>query len=147
MEINKFKADLQVEIKNAMLNKDKLTLNTLRSISTAIINAEKSNNISINIIDIISTLAKQRQQSIDGFIAGGNNELAEMEKQELYILNQYLPQKMNSNEIENIINDLLNNDFKDITIKEQGKLIKFFKDKYPGQDISLVSSIIKQKLS
>lgn len=147
MTIQEFQVEINAGIKLAMLAKDKIRLETLRSINNAIVNAEKSANAkAVNHIDILNSLAKQRQQSIDAFDKGGNLELAGIEQVELTILESFMPSKLADNEIADIVLKMLKNEFKGVTMKEQGTVINAFKLKYPGQNIGVVINTIKANI-
>lgn len=137
--------ELQEKMKEAMRSKDTLALSTYRSMITALTNVEKSGK-TVNEIEIFSTLAKQRQQSIEQFTNGGNLEMAEQEKAELEIIKTFLPSQMNDDELEQAIIELIDSINSELSIKDMGRVIGMFKSKYDGQDMSKVSKIIKNKL-
>ena len=59
-------------------------------------------------IKIIQTLVKQRKESIELYIKGGRNALADIEKSEINLLTSYLPQMMPENDIKNIVEAVIN---------------------------------------
>ena len=59
-------------------------------------------------IKIIQTLVKQGKESIELYIKGGRNELADIEKNEINLLTSYLPQMMPENDIKNIVEAVIN---------------------------------------
>lgn len=90
----------------AMKAKDSVKLNTLRSLSTAFVNEliSKKKRPDEELPDedalaVISRAVKQRKDSIEQFEKGGRADLAETEKQELAILEAYLPAQMSDEEI------------------------------------------------
>ena len=58
-------------------------------------------------VQVIRKQAKQRQDSIESFEKGGRAELAEKEKEELAILNSYLPQAMSPDELANVVRETI----------------------------------------
>ncbi len=84
------------EMKDAMRSKDKLRLETLRSMRTAFLNEMKKDNsetLSDEIcIGLLRRLEKQRKESIDAFEKGGRTEQAAAERAELSVLSEFLPQ-------------------------------------------------------
>ncbi len=101
---------LQVEIKNsikdAMLSKDAVRLDALRSVVAAFTNdlvarGRKPDEALSDeeVLAIITKLSKQRKDSIEQFTKGGRPELAEKEKQELDVLQKYLPEMMSKDEV------------------------------------------------
>lgn len=149
MTTETFKNDIQAGIKAAMIAKDTIKLETYRSINNAIGLFEKNaDNLgkSFDPIAIVTSLAKQRQQSIEGFVKGGNEEAAEKERQELAILNTFLPQKMTDADLILALNEVIMEMTPVPTIKEMGKIVAAFKAKYPGQDMGKVTGFIKTVL-
>src|ERR1043166_6290843 len=97
------------DLKEAMRSKDAMKLGVLRMVKAALKNAaiEKGGpNEVINdaeAIQVIRKQAKQRQDSIESFEKGGREELAAKEKEELSILNSYLPAAMTAEELKKIV--------------------------------------------
>lgn len=91
------------DLKSALKEKNKLKLETIRSIRALILDLEKSGkDIQItpeDEIKILSGAAKKRKESIEQFEAAGRTELAEKEKAELEIINTYLPKQLSKDEI------------------------------------------------
>ncbi len=138
------------DMKSAMRNKDSFKLSVIRMLKGAIqleqIN-KKRDLIDEEIIDVTSKQIKMRKDSITEFSKANRIDLVNQNKKEIEILNQYMPEQLSEEEIEKIINEVfdrikpLNNTFigpimKEITPKVKGKA-----------DMSLVNSIIKDKLS
>ena len=98
--------ELRTTLKEAMKAKNDVLLRTVRSIMTACTNelvatsrTPQSELTDEETITVIKRLAKQRKESIVQFEAAGRNELAEPEKEELAILESYLPTLMSEEEI------------------------------------------------
>ena len=73
-------------------------------------------------IKIIQTLVKQRKESIELYIKGGRNELADIEKNEINLLTSYLPQMMPENDIKNIVEAVIN-EVGATSISDMGKIM------------------------
>ena len=142
MELQKFKDILKNDTIDAMKSKNSIKLSTLRSIASAITNAEKSGK-DFKYIDILSMLAKQRQQAIEQYTAGNNEIAAKQEAEELEFIQEYLPKQVSEDELTTIINDFLNSYDGVKTMKDMGKVMNYIKSNYPGQDMKLVSDIAK----
>lgn len=88
--------DVTSQMKDAMKAKDATRLSTLRSMRTAILNEMKkdgSDSVSDAICEtLFRKLEKQRKESIDAFMKGGREEMAENERAELAIIKEFLPQ-------------------------------------------------------
>jgi uncharacterized protein YqeY len=106
--------DLHTQIKNelmtAMKAKDAIKLRTVRSMLTAFTNelvaTGKTPQEMLDdggVLGVIKRLAKQRKESILQFDAAGRTDLSEPEKEELVVLESYLPQMMSRDEIRPIV--------------------------------------------
>jgi uncharacterized protein YqeY len=97
------------ELKTAMREKNAAKLGVLRMLKAAMMNAaiEKGGAqgqlSAADAIHVVRKQAKQRQDSIESFEKGGRAELAAKEKEELSILQSYLPQAMSADELSNIV--------------------------------------------
>jgi uncharacterized protein len=101
---------IQEEIKNAMRAKDAVRLTTLRGVlasftneSVALKRTPQDKLSDAEAIAVIKRLAKQRKDSIEQFEKGGRNDLAENEKSELKILEEFLPAQMSEEKIREIV--------------------------------------------
>ena len=101
------------DLKEAMRAKDATKLGVLRMLKSALkyaaiaksgAEAELSD---AEAVQVIRKQAKQRQDSIERFEKGGRAELADKEKQELAILNTYLPQGMNLDELAKVVRETI----------------------------------------
>jgi len=101
------------DLKTAMREKNATKLGVLRMLKAAIMNAaiEKSGaQGKLNDADaaqVIRKQVKQRQDSIESFEKGGRAELAAKEKEELSILQSYLPQQMSADEISKVVRETI----------------------------------------
>ena len=88
--------DVTAQIKEAMKAKDAVRLSTLRSMRTAFLNEMKkdgADSISDEVCEsLLRKLEKQRKESIDAFDKGGRPEMAENERAELAVIQEFLPQ-------------------------------------------------------
>ena len=101
------------DLKEAMRAKDATKLGVLRMLKSALkyaaiaksgAEAELSD---AEAVQVIRKQAKQRQDSIESFEKGGRTELADKEKEELAILNTYLPQGMSPDELAKIVRETI----------------------------------------
>src|SRR3954467_12024464 len=104
---------LDSDLKEAMRAKDAAKLGVLRMLKSALkyaaiaksgAEAELSD---AEAVQVIRKQAKQRQDSIESFEKGGRAELAEKEKEELAILNTYLPQAMSPDELAKVVRETI----------------------------------------
>jgi uncharacterized protein len=101
------------ELKTAMREKNATKLGVLRMLKAAMTNAaiEKSNAqdelSDADAVQVIRKQVKQRQDSIESFEKGGRAELAAKEKEELSILQSYLPQAMSAGEVSKVVRETI----------------------------------------
>ncbi|HEY0370239.1 MAG TPA: GatB/YqeY domain-containing protein [Chthoniobacterales bacterium] len=104
---------IDAELKDAMRAKDANKLGVLRMLKSAIKNAAIEKGGATATLDdaeasqVIRKQVKQRQDSIEQFEKGGRPELASKEKEELQILNSYLPQAMSADELANAVRETI----------------------------------------
>jgi uncharacterized protein len=104
------KAGLQEAAKVALKSGDTLKLSTLRLLLAAVHNEEirlRKELGAEEIQKVISTLSKQRSESIELYQKGGRHDLAEKEEAELKILQQFLPQPLTEKEVEALIRETI----------------------------------------
>ncbi|MFC2132118.1 GatB/YqeY domain-containing protein, partial [Bacteroidota bacterium] len=138
------------ELKKATLAGDKLRMETLRSIRAAIIEFNKSGiDRDMNEEDelkILKNQAKRRKDAIEMYDKGGRQDLADKEKAELIVIQEFLPAQMSEDEVKavctSIIKELGITEMKDFG-KAMGTAMKELKGKADG---ALVQSTIKSLL-
>jgi uncharacterized protein YqeY len=141
------------DLKTAMREKNAIKLGVLRMLKAAMMNAaiEKSGAQSqLNDADatqVIRKQVKQRQDSIESFEKGGRAELAAKEKEELSILQSYLPQQMSADELSKIVRETIAE--VGATSKAQmGAVMKASQGKVAGRaDGKMLSAEVQRQLS
>ncbi len=142
------------DIKQAMKAKDKVRLETVRSIKKAILEKEVSVRpagqeelTEEQEMEVLVQLAKQRRDSIAQYQQAGRTDLAEQEAQELGILEEYLPKQLSDADISQVIDDLIQQvgatSAKDLG-KVMGPAMQQLKGKADGKK---VQEMVKAKLS
>lgn len=138
------------DVKTAMRNKDRDRLATLRLITAAIKQKEVDERIELNdeqVISVLEKMIKQRKDSIEQYEKAGRTELADKEKAELAIIDEYMPAQLSEAEISAAI-DAAIAETGASEMKEMGKVMGVLKPKLAGQaDMGKVSQIIKKRLS
>ena len=97
---------LDEDLKTALKTSDKLKLSVLRMAKAAVKNQQIDKGRELQdeeILAIFSTLAKQRRESIEQFSKGGREDLAQQERQELLILQSYMPVQLSVEELNAMI--------------------------------------------
>ena len=138
-------------LKDAMKSRDKVRLQTVRSIRALIIEFEKSGSgkemNGEEEIKLLSTAAKKRKESIEQFTNAGREDLAVKEKEELKIIMSYLPEQLTEKEIEIKVTDVAKNigaTSKEDFPKLMGEMMKQLKGKAEGK---VVRGIVEKVLS
>lgn len=96
------KEQINNDIKEAMKSKDKVRLETVRSIKSLILKFETSGQGSLkpeNELQLLTGAAKSRKESIEQYEKGNRLDLAEAEKAELAIIESYLPKQLSPEDL------------------------------------------------
>ena len=116
---------IQTDMYEAMKLGDKNTSTTLRTALAKLKNKkiDKQDDLSINDeIKVLQMLVKQRKESIELYKKGNRPDLVELETKEMEILNNYLPNMMDENEIKNIVKTVID-DIGATSIADIGKIM------------------------
>lgn len=98
------------DLRTAMKSSDKVAVSTLRIVKSTIKNKEieKGGNLTDNeVVSVLSSLSKQRKESIEQFARGGRDDLVATETAELEVLNKYLPEQLSDEAIDDIIKETI----------------------------------------
>ena len=142
-------------LKQAMKDKQPERLSTLRLINAAIkdrdIDARSDGNDEgvpdSEILAILDKMAKQRQESARAYEEGGRLDLAERERAEIVIIEEFLPRQLSQAEVAKAI-DAAVAEIGAQSIREMGKVMAVLKAKYTGQmDFGAVGPAVKDRLS
>jgi uncharacterized protein len=138
------------DTKEAMKARDADKVNVLRFLQSAVKNKEievRPNALTDeDVISVLKKSAKQRQDSIEQFANAGRQDLADKEKSELAILENYLPQQMSADQITQLVKEAIK-ELGATSVKEMGAVMKAVIAKSQGSaDNKLVSEIVKKTL-
>ena len=142
---------IQEDMKNAMRSGKKDELKVIRLILSSIKQIEIDKKITIDddeqILDILNKMVKQRRDSISQFQKGEREDLAQIEIDEIKIINRYLPEELSESELASIISDAIEESNAE-DIKNMGSVMSIIKDKTKGRaDMSKVSNIVRERLT
>lgn len=144
------KTTLQNDMKTAMKAQDALKLGALRMLIAEIKKREidkKSPLEDAEIHKTISTLIKQRNDSVEAFTKGNRPELADKEKAEIAVLQAYLPQQLSASETEAIVVAAIA-EAGASKPEDMGKVMKVALAKAAGRaDGKLLNELVRKKLS
>ena len=144
------KTQLSDDMKAAMKAGDKERLAVIRLVNAAIKQKEVDERIELDdaqVIAVLDKMVKQRRDSVSQFDAAGRDDLAGIERNEIAVIEHYLPARMSEAEIEDVI---------DATMREtgatgpgdMGKLMGALKPRLAGKaDMGEVSAILKRRLA
>jgi len=142
---------INTDLKAAMKSKDKVALRGIRAIKSAILLA-KTDGSGKELDDaagikIIQKLIKQRQDSLDIYDKQGREDLAVVEREEIEILQRYLPEQMSAEELEVVLKDIITQTGA-ASMKDMGKVMGLASAKLAGKaDGKTISSTVKKLLS
>ena len=144
------KTTLQNDMKTAMKAGDSTKLGTLRMLIAEIKKREIDKRATLEEAEIhktISSMIKQRNDSVEAFTKGGREELAEKERQEIAVLKAYLPQQMGEAEVEALVVAAIA-EIGAASPADIGKVMKAAMAKAGGRaDGKLINEIAKRKLA
>ncbi|MDG1752557.1 MAG: GatB/YqeY domain-containing protein [Thalassotalea sp.] len=141
---------LKDEMKNAMRAKDKLRLGVIRMALSAIKLAEidhKTEPTDDNIIAVLTKMVKQRKESIKMFTDGGRDDMAANEQAEVVALEEFLPQPLTQDEIQQLISNAITESGA-TSMADMGKVMAILKPTMQGKaDMGAVSGQVRAALN
>ena len=143
--------DLSSALKDAMKAKDKPKLDAIRQIQTEIAKkkAEKGEEVNDDLVlGVISSYVKKMIKAVEEYQSLGDRgqEMAEKIQFEIDFLSTYLPEQLSDEEVGKIVDEVLS-ELGDVDISQMGRVIGAVMAKGDGIDGSIVSKIVKDKLS
>ena len=145
--IDKISEDLTA----AMRAKDQLRLDTLRMAKAALMNREVEKKRGLDDAEsqqVVTSMIKQRRDSVEQFRNGGRPELAAKEEAEIAILEAYLPPPMDAAELEGLVREAIA-EAGASSPKDMGRVMKAVMVKLAGRtaDGKIVSELVKKQLA
>lgn len=145
-------AQIDQEIKSAMLAKDNARLRGLRAIKAALLLAKTEKGPSTTLtaeteINVLQKLAKQRKESAEIYQQQNRDDLYQIEIEELAVIESFLPKQLNREEIEAIVRQVIV-DTGASSMKDMGKVMAAANRKLAGSaDGKTVSEVVKSLLA
>ena len=142
-------------LKSAMKSKDVRAVSTVRLILAALKDRDiaarsKGNSEGIDdteILQMLQTMVKQREESIALYEKGGRLELAQQEQEEIDIIRSYLPRQLTEDEIAAAVKEVVD-ELGATSLKDMGRTMAALRERYAGQmDFTKASSAVKAQLS
>jgi len=142
---------LTEDLKLAMKSRDQLRMDVIRMIKAAVLNKEvelKRDLDDAEMSRVMTTLVKQRRESIEQFEKAQRTELVDKERKEIEIIESYLPTPLSPQELEAIVASAVA-ETGSCTLKDMGTVMKAVMARLAGQSIDgkQVSDLVKSRLS
>jgi len=146
---------LNAALKEAMLAKNQRAVSTVRLILAALKDrdiASRSRGVTdgiddAEILSMLQTMIKQRRESIGLYEQGGRLELAEQEREEITVIEGFLPKQMSEDEVQAAVQAVVAETGAS-SIKDMGKVMAELKARHAGQmDFAKAGPVVKQQLS
>ena len=146
--------DINVKLNDEMVAaakaKDKIRLSAIRMLKTALHNKEIDLMRPLNegeTLQILSSLVKQRKDSIEQFAKGGRMDLVEKEEAELKVIQEFMPAQMSDEDVENVIKKAIA-EAGAVSVKDMGKVMKVVMPQLTGKaDGKMIGEKVKALLS
>ena len=143
--------DLSTSLKEAMKAKDKPKLDAIRQVQTEVAKkkAEKGEEATDELVlGVISSYVKKMTKAVEEYQSLGDRgvEMAEKIQFEIDFLSEWLPEQLSDQEVEKIIDEVLG-ELGEVDISQMGKIIGAVMSKSEGIDGSVVSRLVKEKLT
>lgn len=144
------KQQITEDMKSAMRAKETARLGAIRLLLAAMKQREVDERIELSdadILSIIDKMLKQRRDSISQYEAAARQDLADVEKFEMSVLQTYMPQQLSEAEIESLLAQAIA-DTGAASPQDMGKVMAILKPQLAGRaDVAKVSGLVKAKLS
>ena len=141
------------EMKQSMKDKNPRRTSTLRLINAAITDRDialrgkgKDKADDEEVLDILTKMVKQREESSKMYREGNRPELEAQELEEIEIIREFLPTQLSAQEAETAVNDAIAETGAE-SLRDMGKVMGILKERYRGQlDMGIVGPLVKGKL-
>jgi len=137
-------------MKSALRARDSDRLKAIRMLLAAIKQREVDERIEISdpdVLAVIDKMVKQRRESIAQFESAGRQDLANGEKAEVAVLQEYMPQALSQDEIDTLVTEAISS-VGATAVKDMGAVMAQIRPKLAGRaDVGAVSQLVKAKLS
>ena len=144
------KDEINKEMKAAMRSRDKDRLKTIRLILSEIKRVEVDERITVDdqrTLSILAKMIKQRRDSIAQYDSAGRTELSKIEMDEITVINEFLPEALTDDEINNLIEKAISDTGAE-SMKDMGRVMGIIRPQIQGRaDAGEVSKRVKEALN
>ena len=147
------KNEINALIMEAMKNHDSVRTESLRAIKNAFLNWSTSKEnagkemTEADEIQIIKKMVKQRQESVEQYVAAGRQELADAENAQIAVLETFLPKAASEEDIVNAFNAAKEANGWETEKKNMGLFVKAIKAALPNADGKMVAQVVQSQLA
>ena len=144
------KGQITEDMKSAMKAGDKDRLKVVRLMLAAIKQIEVDTRTELDdaaVLAVVTKMVKQRRDSIEAFEKGDREDLAAIERAEILVLEDYLPEQLSAADLAAMVDEVIQSTGA-ISIRDMGKVMGQIKAKAAGRaDMGAVSATVKERLS
>jgi uncharacterized protein YqeY len=144
------KLQITEDMKTAMKAGDKDQLKAVRLILAAIKQIEVDKRIELDdaaVLAVLAKMVKQRRDSIEQFEKGNREDLAEIERAEIVVIEKYLPEQLGADELAAMVDEVIKATGAE-SIRDMGKVMGQIKAKAAGRaDMGALSATVKERLN
>jgi uncharacterized protein YqeY len=144
------KGQITEDMKSAMKAGDKDRLKVVRLILAAIKQIEVDTREELDeptVLAVLTKMVKQRRDSVEQFVAGNREDLAAIERDEIAVLDEYLPDQLSAEDLTAMVNEVIQSTGAE-GIRDMGKVMGQIKAKAAGRaDMGAVSATVKERLN
>ncbi len=144
------KGQITEDMKSAMKAGQKDRLKVVRLILAAIKQIEVDTREELDeaaVLTVLTKMVKQRRDSIEQFVAGQREDLATIERDEIVVLQEYLPEPLSAEDLAAMVDEIIQASGAE-GIRDMGKVMRQIKAKASGRaDMGAVSATVKERLN
>ncbi len=144
------KDQITQDMKSAMKAGEKDRLKVVRLMLAAIKQVEVDKRVELDdaaVLSVLDKMVKQRRDSVEQFEKGGREDLAAIERGEIAVLQDYLPEQLSADELAALVDEVIAATGA-ASMKDMGKVMGQIKAKAAGRaDMGAVSAAVKERLS
>lgn len=144
------KSQISEDVKSAMRAQDRKRLGVLRMVSAGIKQREVDERIELNdaqVLAVVDKMCKQRRESLEQFESAGRDDLVAQEKFELEVLQCYLPEPLDTEQLSALISRTIS-ELGAESMRDMGSVMNALRDQVQGRaDMKAVSQAVREQLS
>ncbi len=144
------KNQIKEDMKSAMKAGEKDRLKVVRLMMAAIKQVEVDKRVELDdagVLAVLDKMVKQRRDSVEQFVKGGREDLATIERAEIEVLENYLPEQLTEAELTALVDEVIAATGAE-SIRDMGKVMGQIKSKAAGRaDMGAVSATVKERLN